>query len=136
MNALTVAQSPEWQNWTPVDRVVPENLRDAPVFLALGPKDYWVFGRYTESEDAGFQPEAATLEGFDVPLETTPFRNQYNAPGGHKEGLGGYHAWQSRDGSDCGPRPRLGRASILIALITKAQLSGVGALTWTMIDEV
>ena len=28
---------------------------------------------------------------------TTPFPNQFDAPGGLKKGLGGYHAWQSRD---------------------------------------
>jgi hypothetical protein len=32
-----------------------------------------------------------------MPLTTTPFANQYDAPGGLKKRLGGYHAWQSRD---------------------------------------
>ena len=58
-----------------------------------------MFGRYTDKQNKwdGFEAEDAKLEGFDVPLKTTPFQNQYNAPGGLKKGLGGYHAWQSHD---------------------------------------
>ena len=54
-------------------------------------------GKQAPSAKPAFVPEAATLEGFDVPLQTTIHKNQYNAPGGLKKGLGGYHAWQSRD---------------------------------------
>ena len=32
-----------------------------------------------------------------MPLKTTPFANQFNAPGGLKPSKGGYHAWQSHD---------------------------------------
>ncbi|WP_146459756.1 hypothetical protein [Rubripirellula tenax] len=46
---------------------------------------------------SAFEAKTATLEGFDIPLLTTPLPNQFNAPGGLKKGLGGYHAWQSRD---------------------------------------
>lgn len=95
--SLTLTQAPLWQNWSPAGKVIPSNLRDAPVFLALGPGNYWIFGRYGESEQVDFVAEAATLEGFDVPLRTTPFPKQFNAPGGLKKSLGGYHAWQSRD---------------------------------------
>ncbi len=105
---FTVEQSPVWQNWNPIPNLGPVNLRDAPVFLTLGPNDYWLFGRYGgapgrrkcgQNSDASkpFKPEEATLEGFDIPLQTTPFPNQYDAPGGVKPKLGGYHAWQSRD---------------------------------------
>jgi hypothetical protein len=44
-----------------------------------------------------FTPQEAKLEGFDVPLQTTQWPNQFDAPGGLKKSLGGYHAWQSRD---------------------------------------
>ena len=44
-----------------------------------------------------FKPQTATLEGFEMALQTTPYSNQYDAPGGLKAGKGGYHAWQSRD---------------------------------------
>lgn len=103
LESLTVQQSALWQNWTPVDRVGPKNLQDAPVFLTKGPHDYWMFGRYGKAggkkkgNEAPFTAEDATLEGFDIPLKTTPFANQYDAPGGLKPGLGGYHAWQSKD---------------------------------------
>ncbi|WP_145173963.1 hypothetical protein [Gimesia aquarii] len=96
--SIVIDQSPLWQNWEPVANLGPANLQDAPVFLTIGPKNYWVFGRYGGSKrKKKFQPKPATLDGFDIKLQTTPWPNQYNAPGGLKKGLGGYHAWQSRD---------------------------------------
>ena len=47
LQSLTIHQSPVWQNWEEVPGVGPSNLKDAPVFLAKGPKDYWMFGRYS-----------------------------------------------------------------------------------------
>lgn len=105
---LTIAQSPGWHNWHPSENIGPTNLRDAPVFLSLGPDNYWIFGRYGNGRPKRktgeqpkapqpFKPEAATLEGFDIPLQTTPFPKQFDAPGGLKPKLRGYHAWQSRD---------------------------------------
>lgn len=108
VKSLTVTQSPVWQNWDAVPDIGPSNLQDAPVLLTAGPGDYWIFGRYGSGKPRGkkgekakalpsFTPESTTLEGFDVPLETTRFPNQFNAAGGLKPGKGGYHAWQSRD---------------------------------------
>jgi len=96
---IVISQSPVWENWASAGQVGPTNLADAPVLLRHGPDDYWIFGRYTQAKADGetFVAEPAELEGFDVPLQTTPFPNQYDAPGGRKESLGGYHAWQSRD---------------------------------------
>ncbi len=101
---ITLTQSAVWQNWEPVKSVGPGNLEDAPVFLANGPGDYWLFGLYRPFKPsrggqaaAPFKAEAATLKGFDVPLLTTPFPHQYDAPGGLKPSRGGYHAWQSTD---------------------------------------
>jgi len=95
--SIVIAQSPAWQNWEPVPDLGPVNLRDAPVFLAMGPDNYWLFGRYGKTKKADFIAADADLAGFDIPLKTTPFPNQYDAPGGLRKGLGGYHAWQSRD---------------------------------------
>ena len=106
--SMTIRQSPVWQNWEPIPSVGPSNLVDAPVFLAKGLNDYWLFGLYDRHEGGKngigpiqhpptFTAEAATLEGFHVPLVTTPYPNQFDAPGGLKPSLGGYHAWQSRD---------------------------------------
>ena len=101
LQSLTIRQSPVWQNWEEVPGVGPSNLKDAPVFLAKGPKDYWIFGRYTTpskgKKSGKFEAKNAKLQGFNVPLKTTPDENQFNAPGGLEKGLGGYHAWQSRD---------------------------------------
>ncbi len=108
VKSLTITQSPIWQNWNPIKNLGPSNLQDAPVLLTMGPDNYWMFGRYGNGQPrrkkgakakplAPFTPEAAKLEGFDVPLQTTRFPNQYNAPGGLKPSKGGYHAWQSRD---------------------------------------
>jgi len=105
---LVLTQSPAWQNWEPIEKVGPTNLEDAPVFLVKGPGDYWIFGLYRNAKrqvgktgsvqhPGDFKAEPATLAGFDVPLLTTPFPCQYDAPGGLKPGLGGYHAWQSKD---------------------------------------
>ena len=106
--SLKLSQSPVWQNWIPIKNLGPVNLNDAPVLLTMGPDNYWMFGRYGSGQprrkkgekakpQPEFEPEEATLEGFDIPLQTTRFPNQYNAPGGLKPGKGGYHAWQSRD---------------------------------------
>jgi len=105
--SITFSQSPVWENWDPVGNVGPANLGDAPVMLVMGPDDYWMFGRYGSARrrkgddsiraEAAFVPKDATLEGFDVPLKTTPYEHQYDAPGGLMPKLGGYHAWQSRD---------------------------------------
>jgi len=105
-NSIVISQSPVWENWEPVPNIGPQNLADAPVLLRRGPDDYWMFGRYGQprkkgkqasKEQSTFVPKPAKLEGFDVPLQTTIYENQYDAPGGLKKGLGGYHAWQSRD---------------------------------------
>lgn len=101
INSFTVEQSPIWQNWEPIDNVGPSNLGDAPVMLCVGPDDYWMFGRYRGKKkkegQKKFERSPAKLDGFDVDLFTTPFKNQFDAAGGLKPGLGGYHAWQSRD---------------------------------------
>ncbi|WP_406684704.1 hypothetical protein N1F78_02965 [Seonamhaeicola sp. MEBiC1930] len=98
LSSIAVSQSPEWLNWKPVSNIGPSNLADAPVALQLGKGDYWMFGRYNGSQkNEKFKAEVATLEGFEIPLKTTPFKNQYDAPGGLKSSLGGYHAWQSKD---------------------------------------
>ncbi|MDP6723468.1 MAG: hypothetical protein QGF59_32690, partial [Pirellulaceae bacterium] len=99
--SIVLDQSPIWQNWNPIANLGPANLADAPVFLTIGPDNYWVFGRYggkrTGKKRKPFKAETATLEGFDIKLQTTPWPNQYDAPGGLEKGRGGYHAWQSRD---------------------------------------
>lgn len=106
--SLVITQSALWQNWNPIENLGPSNLGDAPVLLTAGPNNYWMFGRYSgkrlrpakgqkATKQPAFKPQPATLDGFDIPLQTTPYANQYNAPGGLKPGKGGYHAWQSRD---------------------------------------
>jgi hypothetical protein len=95
--SITIDQSPVWHNWQPIENLGPSNLGDAPVMLSLGPDNYWMFGRYGGGGKKGFEAEDATLEGFDIPLKTTPFPNQFKAPGGLKQGSGGYHAFQSKD---------------------------------------
>lgn len=100
VKSITFSQSPEWLNWHPVSNIGPSNLGDAPIALQLGDGDYWMFGRYKKSKsqkEGTFMGEEAKLEGFDMELKTTPFQNQFDAPGGLQPGKGGYHAWQSRD---------------------------------------
>lgn len=102
--SIVLDQSPEWLNWEQTDDLGPVNLGDAPVMLNLGPDNYWMFGRYGSGRKKGdksrlppFEPQSAKLDGFDIPLKTTRFPNQFDAAGGLKPRLGGYHAWQSKD---------------------------------------
>lgn len=105
VQSLTIDQSAVWENWQPIENLGPANMQDAPVFLSKGPGNYWAFGRYggkgrgkniTRPKD--FKAEPATLKGFEgTKLLTTPWPNQYDAPGGLQKGTGGYHAWQSKD---------------------------------------
>ncbi|WP_052154962.1 glycoside hydrolase family protein, partial [Aliiglaciecola lipolytica] len=95
---IVFEQSHDWHNWTPTEHVGPTNLRDAPVFLSKGKNDYWMFGRYGESaKKNNFQAQEVVLSGYDITLRSTPFKHQYDAPGGLNKSLGGYHAWQSKD---------------------------------------
>ena len=94
--SISIRQSTSWLNWNPIDHLGPKNLGDAPVALRLGDGNYWLFGRYQKNKQEHTAKEA-TLEGFDTPLKTTQYPNQFDAPGGLKKPLGGYHAWQSKD---------------------------------------
>lgn len=96
--SIEIEPSPIWQNWDPIENIGPVNLKDAPVLLCIEPGNYWMFGMYGKTKGKNSQLEDATLAGFDVPLKTSPHGpNQFDAPGGLKSGLGGYHAWQSHD---------------------------------------
>ncbi|BDS05894.1 hypothetical protein NT6N_09340 [Oceaniferula spumae] len=96
--SITLSQSPVWLNWQPVKNIGPSNLTDAPVFLQLGPDNYWMFGKYGKLGNKGQAAgKPAKLEGFDIPLTTTAHPHQFTAPGGLVKSLGGYHAWQSKD---------------------------------------
>ena len=102
LRSLSLEASSKWENWEPtMKKVAPVTLNDAPIFLVKGPNDYWLLGRNRVPRGVkkvkGFRAVSATLDGFDVSLQTTPFPNLYNAPGGLKKSQGGYHAWQSRD---------------------------------------
>ena len=98
INSFFIKQSPVWQNWQPIANIGPVNLADAPVLLSKGYKDYWIFGRYKKTKSKkNFKAQTAKLQDYDIPLKTTAYTNQYNAPGGLKKSLGGYHAWQSKD---------------------------------------
>ena len=100
VQSITLSCSPKWDNWqaTP-KKVAPRTLGDAPIFLVKGSKDYWLFGRYKggNPKSKGFKPKEVNMEGYEMPLLTTPSSNLFTAPGGLKKDLGGYHAFQSRD---------------------------------------
>ncbi|MFG0288106.1 MAG: hypothetical protein ACF8CQ_08030 [Rhodopirellula sp. JB044] len=104
-DSIVINQSPVWQNWEPIDDLGPGCVFDSPVFLSLGPDNYWFFARHNVSVErkawdeanGPFVAESVRLDGFDFEVETTPLKNQFRAAGGKKRSLGGYHAWQSRD---------------------------------------
>lgn len=99
--AMTLTAATKWENWEPTKKkVAPPTLGDAPIFLVKGPNDYWLLGRYKgprKAQPQKFKPEPASLEGFNMPLQTTQYPQLFDAPGGLKKSLGGYHAWQSHD---------------------------------------
>lgn len=113
---ISFGQSPVWLNWESTPNIGTTSMSDAPVFLSLGPDNYWMFARYSKSNKTKkskkskkakqknkaeallpFEAKEAKLEGFNIPLLTTRDPNEFTAPGGLKEHKGGYHAWQSRD---------------------------------------
>ncbi len=94
--SITISQSNTWLNWNPIQDLGPKNLGDAPVALRLGEDNYWLFGRL-KKDKLPIEAADATLEGFDIPLKSTKYTNQFTAPGGLEKPLGGYHAWQSKD---------------------------------------
>ena len=50
--SITLIASTAWENGEPTERkVVPPTLTDAPIFLAKGPKDHWLFGGYQFPRD-------------------------------------------------------------------------------------
>ncbi|MDO5968755.1 hypothetical protein Q4Q35_02960 [Flavivirga aquimarina] len=94
---LQIVQSPIWENWTETSELGTPNMADAPIFLRKSPGNYWIFSRNNSEPNTTFVAKDTTLNGFSVPLKTTPISNQFNASGGLEDGLGGYHAWQSHD---------------------------------------
>ncbi|WP_411847043.1 hypothetical protein AAFN60_06210 [Roseibacillus persicicus] len=104
--SIRLEQSPVWLNWKPTANIGTASMAGAPVMLSLGPDNYWMFAAYRDPSSkqgrkgAGsppFEAKSATVEGFEVPLLTTPLANEFTAPGGLQKNAGGYHAWQSRD---------------------------------------
>ncbi len=123
LSSLVVEQSAIWQNWKKVPNVGPKNAQDAPVMLSVGDGDYWMFARYgggnidrkvydrlkieekvymgkmtqAEADKAvekiNAKPDSTEKGGNFVSKDP----NQTNATGGEKLGLGGYHAWHSKD---------------------------------------
>ena len=93
--SITFEQSTVWENWNPVKNIGTKSMGGAPVFLSLGPDNYWMFATYRKKgKEKG---KRAKLDGFDIPLFTTQNSNEFQASGGLKQSKGGYHAWQSRD---------------------------------------
>lgn len=91
---LTVKQSDLWQNWNPRPNIGPK-LGDSPVFISVGPQDYWMLGRCHMKPKKPL--ETVTLPGYDEPLLKTAKANEFVAPGGLQPHAGGYQAWHSRD---------------------------------------
>ncbi|WDE98901.1 hypothetical protein PQO03_13760 [Lentisphaera profundi] len=95
---MKISASTKWENWEPTKaKITPPTLGDAPIFLVKGPNDYWIMGRNRAAKAKGFKSKSASLEGFDIPLKTTPHPHLFDAPGAAQKNQGGYNAWQSHD---------------------------------------
>lgn len=102
-NSLELKQSSVWENWIETDELGTKNMTNAPIFLRKAPGDYWIFARNKKrrnkkgNKTKSFETKDTSLIGFDIPLKTTPIKNEFNAPGSFEKSLGGYNAWQSHD---------------------------------------
>ena len=122
---IVIEQSSKWLNWTKVPNVGPKNANDAPVFLSVKDKDYWMFARYgggavnkmevailrleekvcmrkMSSEEGDKQIAALRAKGNENDGKkgggvAAKDPRQTNGSGGEELGLGGYHAWHSTD---------------------------------------
>ena len=52
----------------------------APVFLSLGPNNYWMFATYRKNEKG----KRAKLDGFKIPLFATKNPNEFQSRGGSR----------------------------------------------------
>lgn len=96
LKSITVKQSDLWQNWEPIENIGPKGLFDSPVFISVGPQDYWMLGRYNLRRQ-NMRPDTVELPGYNEPLRATVRPNEFVAPGGLEKHAGGYQAWHSRD---------------------------------------
>jgi len=81
--SITFEQSTVWENWNPVKNIGTKSMGGAPVFLSLGPDNYWMFATYRKKgKEKG---KRAKLDGFDIPLFTTQNSNEFQASGGLKQ---------------------------------------------------
>ena len=46
LKSVQLEQTSKWLNWKKIPNVGPKNAQDAPVFLTVKDKDYWMFARY------------------------------------------------------------------------------------------
>ena len=124
LKSIVVEQSNQWLNWSQVPNIGPKNANDAPVFLSVGDKDYYIFARYgggqLDKVEAGkwklkeqvyygkitqaeadkklaAMKKAGNPEGVKGGNFVDKDPNQTNGTGGEELGLGGYHCWHSTD---------------------------------------
>lgn len=94
--SIQIKQSDLWQNWNPIENIGPKGLFDSPVFISVGPQDYWLLGRYNLKRKQVLD-KTVELPGYEEPLRATTRPNEFIAPGGLEKNAGGYQAWHSRD---------------------------------------
>tara|TARA_B110000908_G_scaffold6981_1_gene8714 strand:- start:6026 stop:7630 length:1605 start_codon:yes stop_codon:yes gene_type:complete len=126
LQSVQLEQTSKWLNWKKIPNVGPKNAQDAPVFLTIKDKDYWIFARYsggavnklvvetlkieekiymgkmTKAQgDAAIAKLREKNEQANQPKLGGNFAdkdpNQTNGTGGTELGLGGYHAWHSNN---------------------------------------
>ena len=51
---LMITQSATWDNWQAVASVGPEKATNAPVFLSIGPGDYWFLAAHSDDRNGGY----------------------------------------------------------------------------------
>jgi hypothetical protein len=85
--SIRFEQSPVWLNWRPVAKVLPPELGDAPVFLSLGPGDYWAFGLKRGSNEDGYHAwHSENMQKWTHHGTVTPRRAKWTTTAEYKEG--------------------------------------------------
>ena len=54
LQSISLKQRPNWNNWKAIPKITPKEAEDAPVFIPVSNKNYWLLARYTGDFKNGY----------------------------------------------------------------------------------
>lgn len=54
LSSIRLTQSPQWNNWQPIAKVTPAEAVDAPVFIPVSDRNYWLLARHKSFDLDGY----------------------------------------------------------------------------------